>query len=247
MIIDTHAHLNFKAYKDDLSETIKRSLDNNIWLINVGSEFETSEKAIKIAEKYDQGVYASIGLHPIHAQNEFNYQQYKELAQNQKVVAVGETGLDFKKEYLFLKEKQIQVFLNHLKLAKELDLPIIFHCRLAHQEVIEILKKQEKRQGVIHCFTGDWTAAEEYLKIGLYLGFNGIIFKLNLDETIKKTPLDRILVETDCPFLSPLGAKSRNEPIFVKHVIEKIAQVKGKTFQEIADQTTDNARKLFRI
>ena len=250
MIIDTHAHLNFDAYKNDADQVIKRSLDNNVWIINVGSQIETSEKAIIIAQKYDQGVYGSVGLHPIHVQDEFNYNKYKELAENKKIIAIGETGLDYKPEYLFLKEKQKQVFLKHLELADELDLPLIFHCRMAHQELIDILKKQKLKQnfqGVVHCFTGKWQQAEQYLKIGLYLGFNGIIFKLNLDEAIKKIPLDKILVETDCPFLSPPGTKNRNEPIFVKHVIDKIAEIKQRPPQEIIDQTTKNARKLFKI
>ena len=248
MIIDTHSHLNFNAYENDLDDVIKRCFNNNVSVINVGSQYNTSKKALEIAEKYPEKIYGSVGLHPIHAQDKFNYQAYKKLAENKKIVAIGETGLDYKSEYLFLKEKQKQVFLEHLKLAEELDLPLIFHCRKAHQELINILKnRKQKHKGVIHCFTGNFKEAEEYLNMGFYLGFNGIIFKLDLNETIKKIPLDKILVETDCPFLTPPLVKGRNEPINVKYVIERIAEIKGKLYQEIADQTTENARKLFRI
>ena len=250
MLIDTHAHLNFKAFKDDTDEVIKRTLENNVWLINIGSQYATSKKAVEIAERYPRGVYASIGLHPIHARDGFEYQKYREMAKSSSVIAVGEIGLDYKPEYAGFKEKQKQVFLEQMDFAKELDLPIIFHCRMAHQDLIEVLKfspGRSKPRGVVHCFTGNRQQAEKYLETGFYLGFNGIIFKLNLDETIKKIPLDRILIETDCPYLTPPPMIGRNEPIFMKYVIEKIAQIKGVSYREIAEITTKNAKKLFSV
>jgi len=134
-------------------------------------------------------------------------------------------------------------------LAKELELPVIFHCRLAHNDLLEILRSKENSnlKGVIHCFTGNWEDAKKYLDMGFYLGFTGIVFKFDLDEVIKNTPLNRILVETDCPFLSPLPEVRRNEPLFVKYMAKKIAKVKNITFEEIAKQTTHNAKKLFNI
>jgi len=152
--------------------------------------------------------------------------------------------------------------LKQLKLAVDLNLPVIFHCRMAHDDLIETLNKQrttnsEQLKGVIHCFTGSWEQAGQYLDMGFYLGFNGIIFKLNLDEIIKKTPLEKILIETDCPYLTPpLPAevltkagpmKGRNEPLYVKYVAQKIAQIKNLSSEEIAKITSENAKKLFRI
>ncbi len=276
-LIDTHAHLNFNAYRDDVNMVIKRSLDNQVWMINVGSQYGTSKRAVEIAKKYPEGVYAAVGLHPIHLSNgifktkidkeeiefetreeEFNYQKYKELAQSKKVVAIGEIGLDYyyrpktKKKLEEFRNRQREIFLKQLGLAVDLNLPVIFHCRMAHDDLIETLNKQrttnnEQLKGVVHCFTGNWEQAGQYLDMGFYLGFNGIIFKLNLDEIIKKTPLEKILIETDCPYLTPPPMTGRNEPIYVKYVAEKIAQIKNLSFEEIAKITTENAKKLFRI
>jgi len=326
MLIDTHAHLNFNAYKADADEVIRRSLDNQVWMINVGTNYETSKKAVEIARGHEKGVYATIGLHPIHLpsplfrkegakvemkanfqegklhrletglvkikndteeievktkEEEFDYEKYKKLALSEvkgskKVVAIGEFGLDYywkpkttKKKELF-KQKQKEAFLQQLNLAKELNLPVVFHCRMAHQDLIEVLKlkiKNEKLKigGVIHCFTGSWKQAQEYLDMGFYLGFNGIIFKLDLDEIIKKTPLDKILIETDCPYLTPPPESGRNEPLYVKYVAERIAEIKkirakrtsfssspsfllrkNLAYEEIARITTENAQKLFK-
>lgn len=252
MLIDTHAHVNFNAYKSDADEVIHRSLNNNTRIINVGSQYSTSKKAIELSQKYENGIYGAVGLHPIHAEDGFDYKKYKQLAQSPGVVAIGETGLDYKEEYVAFREKQKQVFLQQLNLARELNLPIIFHCRMAHDYLLEILNLQyinhkSQIKGVIHCFTGNWIQAEKYLNIGLYLGFNGIIFKMNLDEIIKKTPLNKILVETDCPYLTPPKIDGRNEPIYVKHVAERIAEIKDITFEEVAKITTENAKKLFKI
>lgn len=289
MIIDTHSHLNFSAYKKDFDEVIKRTLKENIWMINVGTKYETSKGAVELAEKYEEGVFAAIGLHPMYAAAEFvktktdpdegeffikeegfNYEKYKELAKSRKVVAIGEIGLDYyykpksKEKLEKFKEKQKEVFLQQLKLADELNLPLIFHCRVAHKDMIEILKSyiliHKSINGVVHCFTGSVEEMEEYVKLGFYIGLNGIIFKLNLNEVIKKTPLENILVETDCPYLTPpqegdnpssraelTTGRRRNEPIFIKHTIERIAQLKNLSFQEICDKTTENARGLFKI
>ena len=250
MLIDTHAHVNFNAYKSDADEVVRRSLAGNTWMINVGSQYSTSKRAVEMAEKHQEGVYAAIGLHPIHCQEGFDYEEYKKLAGSPKVVALGEIGLDYKAEYVSSKEKQKEILLQQLKLAGEMKLPVIFHCRMAHENLIEILKSGIlglEPKGVIHCFTGHWREAQQYLQMGFYLGFNGIIFKLNLDEVIKKTPLDRILVETDCPYLSPPQASERNEPLNVKYVVEKIAKLKEKSYEEVGEQTLKNAKELFGI
>ena len=256
MLIDTHAHLNFSDYDKDRDEVIKKCLENNIWMINVGTNYETSKKAIEISEKYPQGVFASVGMHPENIRKEvFDHEKYKSLTDSKKVVAIGEIGLDYwyrpktKKKRTEFEEKQKELLLKQLNLAKELNLPVIFHCRTAHDDLLEILSAKENSnlRGVVHCLTGNWNQTEKYLNMGFYLGFTGIIFKLNLDEIIKKIPLDRILIETDCPFLSPLDKVKRNEPLFVKYIVEKIAKLKNITFEEVAEKTSKNAKILFNL
>lgn len=268
MLIDTHAHLNFNAYKEDSLKVLQRSLDAGVWMINVGSQYSTSKRAVEMAEKYPEGVYAAIGLHPIHLETGtvqgkidkeeikfetieevFDYEKYKELAQSKKVVAIGEVGLDYKPEYASTKVKQETVLRQQMALAREMNLPVLFHCRMAHDDLIKILQESGAQvKGVIHCFTGTWKQAEKYLAMGLHLGFNGIIFKLNLEEIIKKTPIDRILLETDCPYLTPPqeGGK-RNEPIFVKYVAEEVAKIKKISYKDVAEITAQNTRTLFKI
>ena len=270
MLIDTHAHVNFSAFKDDAGQVIKRTLSGNVWLVNVGSQYSTSKRAVEMAKLYPQGVYAAIGLHPVHLsegifkakidaeevevetrEEEFDYQRYKALAQSEKVVAIGEIGLDYwykpksKVKQADFKEKQLKVFLQQMDLARELNLPVILHCRVAHQDLINNLP--DKVKGVVHCFTGSWLQAQQYLNKGLFLGFNGIIFKLDLDEIIAQTPLDKMVVETDCPYLTPTGAVGRNEPLYVKYVAEKIAKIKKVSYEEVSRVTTKNAVKLFNL
>lgn len=279
MLIDTHAHVNFNAFKSDADEVIRRSLDNNIWIINVGSQYSTSKRAVEIAEKYSEGVYAAVGLHPIHLssgifktkvdteeiefqtkEENFDYKKYKELAMSKKVVAIGEIGFDYwyrpktKVKLTEFKNRQKEEFLKQVDLARELDLPVIFHCRVAHEELINILNTEYKipntgLRGVMHCFTGTMEDAQKYMEMGFYIGFNGLIFKMDWwDDIIKKIPIEKILVETDCPYLVPFRAGSqRNEPIFVKYVIERIAELKGISPEKVSEITTKNAKELFGI
>src|SRR3989344_2314994 len=287
MLIDTHAHVNFNAYKYDSDEVIRRSLAENVWLINVGSQYSTSKRAVEMSEKYEKGVYAAVGLHPIHLETglvkikndkeeiqfptieeHFDYEQYKKLAQSQKTVAIGEIGLDYywkpktKSKLGLFKEKQAAVLFQQMDLAGELDLPVIFHCRMAHDDLLQILDYKlkdpdYKLRGAIHCFTGNWGQAQKYIEMGFYFGLNGIIFKMNLDDVIKKIPLEKILIETDCPYLTPLlpaealakagPMEGRNEPIYVKYIAEKIAKIKNLSYEEIASITTQNAKNLFKI
>jgi len=287
MLIDTHAHLNFAAFDKDREGVIKRCLENNTWMINIGTNYETSKRAIEISEKYPQGVFSTIGLHPINLDTglvkiktdpeegsnfeaEFDFERYKRLATSGKVVAIGEIGLDYywkpkttKKKELF-KQKQKELLLKELELAKELNLPVIFHCRMAHDDLIQTLQQSNIStiKGVMHGFVGTLEQLQEYLKMGFYIGFNGIIFKkiegINFVENIKNTPLDRILIETDCPYLAPpisvnqrldqhKSAFVRNNPLGVKFVAEKIAQIKNISFDKITEITTENVKKLFKL
>lgn len=284
MLIDAHSHLNFAAFKDDSDKVISKTLENDVWLINVGSQYETSKRAVEIAKRYEKGVYAAIGLHPIHLETglvkikndeeeievktkeeSFDYEKYKELARSAssgqvkpKVVAIGETGLDYywrpktKTRLEQFKNKQKEALLKQLQLAKELSLPVILHCRFAHNDLINELKNCGLRiEGVLHGFVGATGQLQEYLEMGLYIGFNGIIFKkiegINFEENIKKTSLDKILIETDCPYLTPPPAEGRNEPLNIKYIAEKIAKIKNISYEEVAKITTENAKKVFKI
>lgn len=273
MLLDTHAHVNFVAYKEDGDEVTRRALKQNVWMINVGSQFDTSRRAVEYAQKYPEGVYASVGLHPIHLEEQsidmqldeyeiiefkagaekFDYERYKALAQNEKVVAIGEIGLDYYRNAANI-DLQKEILLGQMSLAQELNKPILFHCREAHNDLLAILKEwdlvgNKKLRGVIHSFSGRWSQAQLYLAMGFYLGFNGIItFAQDYDKVIKQMPLDRLLVETDCPYLTPIPFRGkRNEPAYVKYVAEKIAELRGLSFEEVAEITTKNAKELFKI
>jgi len=276
MYFDTHAHLNFAAFVKDREKVAKKCLKDNVWVINVGTNFFTSKIAVELANKFDKGIYAAVGLHPINLgvedsrkisaeeilrkespfEEAFDYEKYKELAKDKKVVAIGETGLDYyykpksKIKLKGLKLNQELLFLRHIKLAKELDLPLMIHCRMAHQDLLDILHTQEgvyrgKFKGVIHCFTGNVTQLKEYLHLGFYIGFNGIIFKLNLKDVIKKTPIDRMVLETDCPFFPTSPRKKRNDPLDVEIVAEEIAKLKKIDLRELSEKTFKNAEQLF--
>ncbi|MBI3638262.1 TatD family hydrolase [Candidatus Wolfebacteria bacterium] len=275
MTIDTHAHLNFAAFQNDRYRVLEKCLDENIWVINVGSQAETSQIAVEMAEKYKGGVFAAVGFHPVHAEkNEknnfsdageikkkkesgFNYEKFKEMARKKSVVAIGETGLDYyriKKEDLAGKNLQREIFTKHIELARELEKPLIVHCRDAHDDVLEILNSKSsilnsKNKGVLHCFSGNLKQAEKYRSLGFKIGFTGIItFSRNYDDVVKNTPLKDILIETDCPYLTPEPYRGkRNEPIYVIEVAKKIAEIKDISYEEVIGRTTENAKELFRI
>ena len=257
MFFDSHAHLNFKAFNNDYLKIIKNCLDKNLWLINVGSRYADSERAVAIAENYEKGVWAAIGLHPTSAEDEnFVYQKYLTLAKNSdKVVAIGETGLDYyrvKNPESRIGQKKL--FLEHLRLAKEINRPLIIHCREAHDDLIEILNSKlntlnSKLNGVIHCFSGNRQQAEQYLELGFFIGFTGIItYSSEYDEIIKNLPLEKILIETDCPYLAPVPRRGqRNEPAYITYTAQKIASLRGLSLEKTAKQTADNALNLFQI
>lgn len=281
MLIDTHAHINFSAFKDDSETVIRKTLSSNIWMILVGSELKTSNRALSLANKYEKGVYAAIGLHPIHLDDslvedqkevgdysftgrkeEFNYQTYKNLAKFQKVVAIGETGLDYyhlnpNKDQAQLKKQQQNIFLEQLKLAQELDLPVIVHCRQAHDDLLAILSDFKKTMkissdrpwGVIHCFSGDEDLAWKYFNLGLFISFTGLItFSKTWDDLIRRVPLHKIMVETDSPYMTPEPYRGkRNEPMLVKYVAQRIAEIKGLSYERVAQISTENAKYLFSI
>ncbi|MEI6529423.1 MAG: TatD family hydrolase [Candidatus Falkowbacteria bacterium] len=283
MFIDTHAHVNFAAFRDDAEEVIRRSLDNETWMLLVGAEFKTSNRALHYANKYEKGVYAAVGLHPVHleeglvdSQEEdnaysfvpryevFDYGSYEKLAKFEKVVAIGEIGLDYyhldpTKDVAAVKKKQHEVFAQQLLLARSLDLPVIIHCRQAHDDLLEILQEFKKEYGhiipndrpwgVIHCFSGDEDLAWKYFKLGLLISFTGLItFSKQWDDLIRKIPLDKMMIETDTPYMTPEPYRGqRNEPVLVQYVAKRIADIKSIKIEKVAETTTRTARELFRI
>lgn len=273
MLFDTHAHLNFEAFNDDWKETAERALDVGVRIINVGSNLETSKKAIAIAEEFPEGVYAAVGLHPIHVlDEEVDIADYEKLAAHPKVVALGEVGLDYYhlpdtirpegagglatgkqiKSPEEIKNLQKEVLLKFLKLSETTKLPTIVHCREAHTDLIDLLENFNKprgfdARGVMHCFSGSWEEARRYLNLGFLISFTGVITFAHFEgEVLAKAPLDKIMVETDCPYLTPEPHRGgRNEPAYVEFVAKEVARVKNEPFEEVARVTMENAKRLF--
>lgn len=266
-LFDVHTHVQFAAFKDDYKEVIRRARDRGVWLNNVGSQRKTSEKAVTIAHDYDEGVYATVGFHPIHvsggeddpeeeasADEEFDYAFFKRLAEDPKVVAIGECGLDYSHLKNDTKNEQKKVFIKHIELAAEVEKPLMIHCRDAYPDLIEILRQERNRlspdrPGISHFFTGSVVDAELLLQMGFMFSFGGAItFSGNYDEVLRKIPLEEILLETDAPYVSPAPFRGkRNEPLYVSYVADYIAKVKGAASETVARQTTENALRVFAI
>ncbi|MCK5212153.1 TatD family hydrolase [Candidatus Parcubacteria bacterium] len=279
MLIDTHAHLNLNAFKDDADEVIRRALQKNTWMINVGADFKSSRRALDYANKYERGVFAAVGLHPMHLfkfnaktdeydfttrGEEFNYDAYEQLAKFSKVVAVGEVGLDFYHMDIGVAKDKIMklqkdILWQQLLLARRLDLPLILHSRKSYDCLVELIRRFKKEHrdlmpknkswGVVHCFEGNEDEAWQFFNLGLIISFTGLItFSKRFNDLIRRLPNDKFMIETDCPFLAPEPCRGqRNEPLFVKHIAERIAEIKNLSLEQIAEITTQNARKFFNI
>ncbi len=255
-LTDSHCHLNMDYFKNDYKEVAKRAYNNDVkTIITIGTNYKDSVKGVEIANEIDY-IYTSIGWHP-HDTKEIgdlnNLMKIMKLAENKKVVAYGEIGLDYFKNYS-PSDIQRKFFRYQINMAKELRLPIIIHDRDANDDVVKILKeeKAEVVGGVIHCFSGDLNYAKKVIDMNFFISFPGTItFKKNRDEVKKiigKIPIDKILIETDAPFLTPEPYRGKkNEPSYVKYVAEKIAEIKNMTLNEVAKITTENCRKIFKI
>src|SRR3989344_1611059 len=267
MLVDTHAHLNFKAYNEDRDQVIQRCVDLKMKVLNIGAAIGTSRTAVDLAQQYDF-LYAAIGLHPIHVFDEtFREADYQTLIHQvaKKLVAMGETGFDYHHlpeildkgagSIAKIKRKQEEVFRQHIKLARNNNLALVVHGRngkdeaTAYQDILRVLKDEDWTRGVIHCYGGKLAEAKMFVEQGFHLGFTGIVtFDKTgvLEQIIKWLPLERILIETDSPYLTPEPHRGqRNEPAYVQYVAEKIAQWKDKTKEEIIEITGDNAHRLF--
>ena len=250
-IFDTHAHYNDKAFNEDRTKLLDSFTESGILgVINCGTDIEESKNSIALSEKYNF-MYCAVGFHPeeIHKANENYLNEIKELSKHKKCVAIGEIGLD----YYWVKdnkEEQKRIFTEQIILANELNLPVIIHSRDAHNDTLEILKKY-KPKGVLHCFSGSVEVMKEVLKLGMYIGLGGAVtFKNAVKpcEVAKFIPSDRLLIETDAPYMTPVPFRGKRcDSLHIPYTAEKIAELRGVTAQEILDLTDKNARELFNI
>lgn len=252
-MIDTHSHLFEDDFKDDLDDCIKRCNESNVnKIVLVGFDKTTNEKAQALAKKYNI-FYPTAGLHPEYVTKNYinDIEELKEFIKNNKVYAIGEAGLDYHWSIEF-KEEQKEAFRLQLELAKELDLPIIVHSRDANQDTFDIIKSFNGTvKGVMHCYSGSKEMAKEYMKLGFYISLGGPVTFKNAKEpkeVAKIVDSDKLLIETDCPYLAPTPNRGkRNESSFVKYVLEEIATLRGITKEECEEMTTKNAERLFKI
>ncbi|MFH0790139.1 MAG: TatD family hydrolase [Candidatus Omnitrophota bacterium] len=251
-LIDTHCHLDFPEFEQDRDEVIKRAKENGIdYLINVGSSLQGSKDSLELALNYDC-IYAVVGIHPHEADNTDNaaIAVIEDLAKKNKVVAIGEIGLDYYRNYS-APQNQKRLFTALIKLAKSLNLPLVLHSRQAEEETLNIIKEFTPQKAVVHCFSGSEDFLRQCLDLGLFISFTcNITYKKaeNLKNVVKLVPLERIMLETDCPYLPPEGFRGRrNEPFQVKLLAEEISKIKGIPFGEIARVSTENAKVFFNI
>lgn len=266
MLIDTHAHLDFAQYDHRHDEVLNRAHQAGVEkVINVGTSLSGSQSSIRLALKYPE-IYAACGIHPSEVEAETlrkTLAEILQLAQNKKVVAIGEVGLDYYKKDAN-RQLQQEAFIAQLGIAKRLQLPVIIHNREADKDVLDILKRHDHNlSGVIHCFSSSWPIAQKFLALGFYISFTGIITFTNKNhptvkrgsssqggifEVVQKVPLERVMVETDCPFLTPWPYRGKiNEPAYVREIAKKIAAIKGIAFEEVCRMTSKNAENLFKF
>ena len=272
-LFDVHTHTQFAAFKDDQDAVIRRALDAGVWMVNVGTQQDTSAAAVETAHEYAEGVYATVGLHPVHTEQsyhdaeelgdsvyakgftsrgeEFDYEYYKKLAQDTKVVGIGECGLDYYRLSEDTKIKQRAVFERQIALAHEVKKPLMIHCRNAFADLRVILNAEHSTlnasPGIIHFFAGTIDDAKALLDLGFSFSFGGVItFARDYDEVVRYIPIERIVLETDAPYITPVPYRGkRNEPTYVAEVAKKLAEIKALSYETTAQMTTGNARNLF--
>lgn len=252
MLIDTHCHIQFKSLINEVEKVIERANKANVKkMIVVGCDIESIKKGLELAEK-NEGIFTTVGLHPQDSKKltDEMWKQFKDLAKHEKVVAIGETGLDYFKEYS-PKDIQIKVLKMHIELSKECGKPLIIHNRDSDEECLRILQENEVKDAVFHCFGSNTEFARKVWMAGYFTSFTGTITypkAHNLREVVEECPLDAIMIETDCPFLAPQKYRGKtNEPAYVVEVANEIAHVKNMRFEEIASITTKNAEDFFKI
>lgn len=250
--IDSHAHLILEPFNKDRKDIIQEAFSQGIThIVQSCDNLEEIKQNLFLTKQFDN-IYSSVGIHP-HEAKSWNSESKNTIinyTKEEKVVAIGETGLDFYYNYS-PKEIQINIFREQIKIAKEISLPLIIHTRDAFNETIEILKEEKAGNGVLHCYTGSLIVAKEAIKLGFYISWSGILTFKNakdLKEAAKEIPLENTLIETDCPYLTPIPFRGkRNEPKYVRYVAEELARIKNVSVEEIGEITSRNAKKLFNI
>jgi TatD DNase family protein len=266
MLIDSHCHLNHEQLRGEVSEVISRAYEAGVErMIVVGYDLPSSEEAVKLAVHHEE-VFAAVAIHPHDSKDytEAAESRLRELASNPKVVALGEVGLDYHYDFS-PRQAQFHAFRRQLALAEELQLPVIIHCREAYGDVIDVLEEwvssddernrkskiKSRKSGAMHCWAGTLEEADRTVALGLYLGFGGVLTFKNAEENRQiaaAVPLDRILLETDAPYLAPVPHRGkRNEPAYTRLVAQKLAEVRGDTIETIAVATAANCQRLFKI
>lgn len=247
-LFETHAHLDLPDFDSDRDSLINKCFQQGVeFIINIGFNKETSYNSLELSKKYLH-LFSTVGYHP-HDATDFDAEVVKKLAREKKVLAIGEIGLDFFRN-LSPYPVQREVFSNQIKLALEYDKPIIVHDRNAHVECFNFLKKEKVKDAVFHCFSGDLIFAQQVLDEGWMISFTGNVTypNANLDDVIRIVPMDRFMIETDCPYLSPHPNRGkRNSPLFLHLVAEKIAEIKEITPNEVAETSFNNAYRFFRV
>ncbi len=270
--IDTHCHLDSPIYERDLDIVVRHARDEGVAIVTLGSDLESSRRAVEIAERYPDGVFAAVGMHPakiggdLLAEDQLvNIGGFSELLTHPKVVALGETGLDFHDLPTYTRDdaereladririNQKKVFGRFLDLAREHGLPLLLHCRDAHEEMLEMLETWDKTtrgfesRGIIHCFSGNWKTARRYFDLDFMISVTGILTHgAYQTEIMKKSPSSRLVIESDCPFMTPVPwSHRRNEPSYLPLVAEAVAAIRGVTSAQISTETTANALKVF--
>ncbi|MFC4768524.1 TatD family hydrolase [Effusibacillus consociatus] len=255
MLFDSHCHLNSDKFdENDILEMIHTARDHNVVQILVpGYDMDSSQRAVELADDW-QGLYAAVGIHPNDANGatEEMYQKLRDWAQLPHVVAIGEIGLDYHWDTT-PKEVQFEVFRRQIRLAKEVKLPIVIHDREAHADIVQVLREEGAKEigGIMHCFSGSWEMAKECMDMNFMISFGGPVTYKNAkrpQEVASKVPLDYLLVETDSPYLTPEPHRGKpNQPLYVRHVAEKIAELRGMEFEEICRITSENAERIFNV
>ncbi len=263
---DIHTHVQFSAFDADRGDVLRRAREARIGMINVGTQADTSRAALAIANPNDN-IFAAIGLHPIHTSKSyhdtqelgeggkdftsrgevFDYDTYKDLANDPRVVAIGECGLDYYRCSPDSALRQKEIFASHIALAKEVRKPLMLHIRNAYEDALAILRSGETVHGNVHFFAGNWEIARQFLDLGCTLSFTGVItFSREYDEVIRNVPLDMLHAETDAPYVAPAPYRGkRNEPVLVVEIIRRIADIKRMSFDDVSAQLAKNARRVF--
>lgn len=252
-IFDSHAHYDDESFDEDRQLVISDIQEKGvIGVLNCGASLEGARDSVKLADKYDF-IYAAVGIHPSYADmvDSKVIEELEELSKNEKVRAIGEIGLDYYWEENPSREVQKEAFRAQMKLAENIGMPVVIHDREAHADTLEILKEFPKVTGVIHCFSGSVEFARECLKLGYYIGFTGVVTFKNakkIIEVAKEVPLDRILVETDCPYMAPTPYRGkRNQSPYIIHILEKIAEIKDIPIETLNNHTISNVKSLLKI